>query len=139
MLSNCERPVSLLAEVPGGFVVSAATIETIPDLVAAGAELGVSGYLIREVTDLPPYVLRFWETEFKKIHPKRTSSGQRLYRKKDVERIIIIKDLLYNQRFTIQGARQYLKSSASKRKSKTAVPTLAEIRKELESIRDLLI
>ena len=51
-----------------------------------------------------PYVLRYWETEFHSIRPQKTRSQQRLYRRKDIELLLTIRDLLYGQRFTIQGA-----------------------------------
>ena len=60
---------------------------------------------VSSIVGVPAYVLRFWESEFKKINPKRTSSGQRLYRKKDVELILWIKHLLYEKKFTIEGAK----------------------------------
>ena len=56
-----------------------------------------------------PYVLRYWETEFHSIRPQKTRSQQRLYRRKDVELLLTIRDLLYGQRFTIQGARARLR------------------------------
>jgi DNA-binding transcriptional MerR regulator len=83
------------------------------------------------ITGLPTYVLRFWETEFKQIRPKRAASGQRLYRKKDVALILEIKHLLYERKFTIQGAKQTLEA-------RRAPLTLAEIRAELKAIRELL-
>ncbi len=86
------------------------------------------------ITGLPTYVLRFWETEFKQIRPKRASSGQRLYRKKDVALILEIKHLLYDRKFTIQGAKQ----SLGGRQLPPPPPTLAEIREELKAIRKLL-
>ena len=58
---------------------------------------------VSKITGVPAYVLRFWETEFKSIRPKRTSSGQRLYRKKDIQRLLTIKHLLYEKRFTIRA------------------------------------
>jgi len=61
---------------------------------------------VARLTGVPPYVLRFWETEFKAIQPVKSRSRQRLYRKRDVELILKIKDLLYAQRFTIEGARK---------------------------------
>ncbi|MCK5485789.1 MAG: MerR family transcriptional regulator, partial [Desulfobacterales bacterium] len=61
---------------------------------------------VSKIVGLPTYVLRFWETEFSKIRPKRTSSGQRLYTRNDIELILKIKNLLYEKKFTIQGARQ---------------------------------
>ena len=56
-----------------------------------------------------PYVLRYWETEFHSIRPQKTRSQQRLYRRKDIELLLSIRDLLYGQRFTIQGARARLR------------------------------
>jgi len=93
---------------------------------------------VSKIADVPAYVLRFWETEFKRIKPKRTSSGQRLYRKSDVELILQIKYLLYEKRFTIQGAKQHLKAEAVGKREKVAEITLDEIRLELESIRNLI-
>ncbi len=58
---------------------------------------------------LKPYVLRYWETEFHSIKPQKTRSGQRLYRPQDVELLLRIRNLLYEQRFTIQGARTRLR------------------------------
>src|SRR5215468_11449145 len=59
---------------------------------------------------LPAYVLRFWETEFPQLKPSKGSTGQRMYRRKDVESVLRIKQLLYEEGFTIPGARQFLKS-----------------------------
>ena len=90
------------------------------------------------IAGVPPYVLRFWETEFTRINPKRTSSGQRLYRKADVELILEIKHLLYEKKFTIQGAKQHLKSNPAAKKKKSSNTKLNEIRLELQNIRNLL-
>jgi len=56
-----------------------------------------------------PYVLRYWETEFSSIRPKKTRSQQRLYQRKDVELLLRIRHLLYDERFTIEGARTRLR------------------------------
>ena len=93
---------------------------------------------VSSIVELPSYVLRFWETEFKRIKPKRTSSCQRLYRKRDVELILKIKHLLYEKKYTIQGAKQHLKSKTTEIKKEYPTRTLEEIRLELEKIRDLL-
>lgn len=61
---------------------------------------------VARLTGVKPYVLRYWETEFKAIQPVKSRSRQRLYRKRDVELILKIKELLYEQRFTIEGARK---------------------------------
>ncbi len=58
-----------------------------------------------KITGLKPHVLRYWESEFKQIKPNKTRANQRLYRKRDVENILIIKNLLYDQKFTIAGAK----------------------------------
>lgn len=94
---------------------------------------------VSHIADVPPYVLRFWETEFKQIKPKRTDAGQRLYRKKDVVLVLRIKQLLYERKFTIEGARQYLKKKSGTQAEPTAAsPDIAEIRSELICIRDLI-
>ena len=59
---------------------------------------------------LPAYVLRFWESEFPQLKPVKSSTGQRMYRKRDVESVLRIKQLLYEQGFTISGARQQLRT-----------------------------
>ena len=96
---------------------------------------------VSSLTNVESYVLRFWETEFKSISPKRTSSGQRLYRKKDVELIFTIKHLLYEKKFTIQGAKQYLRSERKQdaEKDRSSSIDIDEIRTELQAIRDLLV
>jgi DNA-binding transcriptional MerR regulator len=93
---------------------------------------------VSELADVPAYVLRFWETEFKKIKPKRTPSGQRLYKKEDVELILKIKYLLYKKKFTIQGARQYLKSAADNQPETPSQKILNHIRIELKKILAIL-
>lgn len=77
-------------------------------------------YSIAEVaatTDLPKYVIRFWETEFAEISPDR-HSGRRYYRQSDIDIILKIKDLLYKQGFTIKGAKKFLHDSKVSTKSK---------------------
>lgn len=94
-------------------------------------------YKIGEVSrlaGLPSHVIRFWEQEFPKIRPHRTPSGQRLYTRRNIETLLEIKHLLYDQKFTIEGARQFMKSS----KAGALPSTLAEIRSELERIKAIL-
>ena len=98
-------------------------------------------FKIGEVSDLlglPTHVLRFWETEFKKIKPKRTSSGQRLYRKKDVVLILKIRHLLYEKGFTISGARQHLRSKQDFVEELPQTLSVSDLRYELEQIRELI-
>jgi DNA-binding transcriptional MerR regulator len=93
---------------------------------------------VSKIAQLPTYVLRFWESEFSCIRPKRTSTGQRLYRRTDVETILKIRHLLHERKFTIEGARQFL--SNQKNDKPVAAPPLStkELKDELESIRKLL-
>ncbi len=64
---------------------------------------------VAKLTDVKPYVLRYWESEFRWMAPQKSRSKQRLYRKRDIEMILLIKKLLYEQRFTIAGARKKLR------------------------------
>lgn len=67
---------------------------------------------VSEITELKPYVLRYWETEFKTLNPPKNRAGNRTYRQKDIDMILEIKDLLYNRKFTIEGARTQLSGAA---------------------------
>jgi DNA-binding transcriptional MerR regulator len=91
---------------------------------------------VGKIVKLPPYVLRFWETEFSRLRPKRTSSGQRLYTRKNIELILKIKNLLYEKKFTIQGARRHLTAKTGK-KDMPIKQHLKDMRSELKSIIDL--
>ena len=70
-----------------------------------------------EITDTQPYVLRYWESEFPALAPAKNSSGQRIYRRKDIETVLRIKQLLYEEGFTIAGAKKRLEAEASGRNS----------------------
>jgi len=95
---------------------------------------------------LEPYVLRYWETEFPSLSPKKSGTGHRLYRRKDVELLLIIKHLLYEKRFTIDGARQHLHDEARSLHQKDIKQEqqalfsdpVPEIRRELAEILKLL-
>jgi len=90
-----------------------------------------------EIAGIEPYVLRFWETEFSILSPEKSKSGQRVYRKKDVELVLKIKDLLYVRGFTIPGARKQLsRSRVSQAAERDKV--LLHIRDELRDILTLL-
>ncbi len=93
---------------------------------------------VTEITDLAAYVLRFWESEFPIISPKRTDSGQRLYRRSDVELILKIKYLLYEKKFTIPGAKKILKHHGRQNASGIPSTDLDDIKTELRQIRTLL-
>jgi DNA-binding transcriptional MerR regulator len=69
---------------------------------------------VAQLAGVEPYVLRYWETEFSKLMPKKSGTGHRLYRRKDVELVLELKHLLYEKRFTIEGARLYLEQNRKK-------------------------
>ena len=71
---------------------------------------------------LPAYVLRFWETEFPQLRPIKSGTGQRMYRRRDVENVLVIKRLLYEEGFTIAGARQQLRAETKAGKEQPALP-----------------
>src|SRR5205085_6462758 len=73
---------------------------------------------VSELLGVEPYVLRYWETEFSVLSPKKSGTGHRLYRRKDVELLLRIKHLLYEKRFTIEGARQSLQAESKAPKPK---------------------
>lgn len=93
---------------------------------------------VSRLAGVPSSVLRFWESQFTRIKPQRTEAGQRLYRKKDVELILTIKHLLYDQKFTIKGAINHLKTQARSETLRSNPLTLQDIRSELEHIKALL-
>lgn len=67
---------------------------------------------VAKLCKLPAYVLRFWESEFPQLKPVKSGTGQRMYRQRDVENVLRIKKLLYDEGYTIAGARQFLKAEA---------------------------
>ena len=93
---------------------------------------------VSRIAGLPAYVLRFWESEFNSIRPKRTPTGHRLYRRSDVESILEIKHLLHKRRFTLEGARKHLSAKRKPDPQATSDELLKTVRDELEHIRDLL-
>ncbi len=110
---------------------------------------------VSQITGVKPYVLRYWESEFRLMAPQKSRSKQRLYRQKDIETILTIKRLLYRDRYTIAGARRKLRELGSEARAElvaevvqeaearqTAAATFSEqlrkIRDELLAIRSLL-
>src|SRR5271168_4907728 len=93
---------------------------------------------VAELCRLPAYVLRFWETEFPQLKPVKSSTGQRMYRKRDVESVVRIKKLLYEDGFTIAGARAHLREETRPERNQSALPfplkpdlNVAHLRNEL--------
>jgi len=96
---------------------------------------------VAELCRLPAYVLRFWETEFPQLKPVKSSTGQRMYRRKDVDMLLRIKKLLYDEGFTIAGARQHLKESKAE-KSQALLPfpqrSSADLKQVRQGLREIL-
>src|SRR6201996_2991689 len=106
---------------------------------------------VAKLAGIKPYVLRFWESEFSSLGPKKSGTGHRLYRRKDVELVLEIKRLLYEKRFTIEGARKVLEAKPKREAVKPATSTrrqgelfsataafYQEIRRGLKDILELL-
>jgi DNA-binding transcriptional MerR regulator len=109
---------------------------------------------VSQLVGVEPYVLRYWESEFPGLSPKKSNTGQRMFRRKDVEMLLNIKQLLYDKKFTIEGARKALKSEkvegaapraaraaalAARQEEMFPAPNpLPGIRKELAAILKLL-
>ena len=102
---------------------------------------------VSKITELKHYVLRYWETEFKQLSPPKNRAGNRTYRQKDIKVVVKIKNLLYNRKFTIKGARTLLNSGEEMeetvdRLSENAQGKRSEIlikvKQELESILDFI-
>ena len=104
-------------------------------------------YAIGEVCDLTglkPHVLRYWETQFDVLHPGKNRAGNRVFRAKDIELILLVKHLLYEEKYTIEGARQKLHDMRSEgeleeeRQVVLEPGVLAAMKQELEELRDVL-
>jgi DNA-binding transcriptional MerR regulator len=103
---------------------------------------------VSQLVGVKEYVLRYWESEFPGLSPRKSSSGQRMFRRKDVEMLLRIKHLLYDQKFTIEGARKALQEKnkpAVARETKRLAQAelfgsnpLPEIRRQLSEILQLL-
>ena len=90
---------------------------------------------VAQLCNLPAYVLRFWETEFPQLKPVKSSTGQRMYRRKDVENVLQIKKLLYEEGFTISGARQHLRGETKGQKKQAPLPFPSRDMPDLKYIR----
>ena len=96
--------------------------------------------------EVPAYVLRFWESEFPQLKPNKGGTGQRLYRRRDVEMALRVKRLLYDEGYTIPGARQVFKSELKQKEPQLPLPgaglieprQIQGLRRELEAIAAML-
>ncbi len=94
---------------------------------------------VSELLHLPPYVLRFWEAEFPQLKPTKSNTGQRMYRRREVELAVRIRTLLYEEGFTIPGARERLKAEGKPAKNQSALPfPMAQDRNGLKRVRQEL-
>ena len=98
---------------------------------------------VSRLCGLPTYVLRFWETEFPQLKPPKSGTGQRMYRRPDVENVVRIKKLLYDEGFTIAGARAQLRAEAKRKQAPLpfAVPRparLPELKQVRQGLREIL-
>ena len=94
---------------------------------------------VSRLVGVKPYVLRYWESQFSPLKPKRADSGQRVYQREDIETLGAIKKLLYEERLTIQGAKARLK--AIKQGEQPPIPEgnlLSEIKQELQEILEIM-
>ena len=104
-------------------------------------------YSIGEVCDLTglkPHVLRYWETQFDVLHPVKNRAGNRVFRAADIEHVLLVKNLLYEEKYTIEGARQKLRELraggllAEERHGVLTPELLATMRAELETLLEVL-
>jgi len=99
---------------------------------------------VEALTEIPAYVLRYWESEFKLLRPKKNPAGQRLYRKKDLELVLRIKTLLYEERLTLEGAKKRLRNEARTDQLDLGLrgamleETLRRLRERLRALRERL-
>ena len=97
-----------------------------------------------ELTDLKPHVLRYWESQFRFLNPAKNRSGNRVYQRREIELIMLVKHLLYTEKYTIDGARQkvdeHRKAGTLKAEARQAldVRTLAEVEASLRELLDVL-
>ena len=88
---------------------------------------------VAEATDLEPHVLRYWESEFEQLHPKKNRAGNRVYTERDIDTVERVKHLLREDKYTIEGARQVLALNDGARRDE-ARAALVELRAFLEKL-----
>jgi DNA-binding transcriptional MerR regulator len=93
---------------------------------------------VAELAGVEPYVLRYWETEFKAIRPEKTRSNQRLYRRRDVEAVLQIKRLLYDEGFRIDGAKRRLRELAGEEAPMAALKLAESVREKLDELEKMI-
>ncbi|SRR5581483_1884597 len=120
--------------------------------MSSGADVSIPDKLffrigeVAELTGVPAYVLRYWESEFKLLRPRKNHAGQRVYRRPDIELVLRIKRLLYDDRLTLEGAKKRLLHEARNRAQQLELPgpdprtleVLRGLRAHLEGMRRIL-
>jgi DNA-binding transcriptional MerR regulator len=97
-----------------------------------------------QLTDLKPHVLRYWESQFRFLNPAKNRSGNRVYQRREIELIMLVKHLLYTEKYTIEGARrrieQYRRTGSLKSEARFALEreTIESLRLELRAVLDIL-
>ena len=97
-----------------------------------------------QLTDLKPHVLRYWESQFRFLNPAKNRSGNRVYQRREIELILLVKHLLYDEKYTIEGARrrieEYRRTGELRREARRALQleTIENLSIELKSILDIL-
>jgi len=97
-----------------------------------------------QLTELKPHVLRYWESQFRFLNPAKNRSGNRVYQRREIELIMLVKHLLYTEKYTIEGARrrieQYRRSGTLKSEARFALQreTIENLRAELRAVLDLI-
>lgn len=92
---------------------------------------------VSELAEIEPYVLRYWESEFPFLKPRKNKAGQRVYARKDLELVIQIRNLLYREKYTIAGVRKKF-TEHSAQKNSVSIETVKNIRKRLKEILKIL-
>ncbi len=113
---------------------------TVPRLVQEFFSIGD----VCQLTDLKPHVLRYWESQFRFLNPAKNRSGNRVYQRREIELIMLVKHLLYSEKYTIEGARrrieQYRRTGLLKSEARFALQkeTIENLSTELNTILDIL-
>jgi DNA-binding transcriptional MerR regulator len=94
---------------------------------------------VAEIVGVEPHVLRYWETEFRSIRPQKSRKGQRIYSRRDVDKLLKVKDLLYTHGFTIAGARKRLRETGLEPAPASEALKQGRVQSELSSLRGEIV
>lgn len=91
---------------------------------------------VAEIVGVEAHVLRYWESEFKSIRPQKSAKGQRVYSRRDLDKLLRVKELLYQQGYTIAGAKKQLRDGAGEPAAEPEQAALSKLRAELSTMRE---